>query len=164
MEWASRLLSLGALKSNWNVLRTPESSILISTWSFGGEETVGVLGQLKHTSFVKYGGGAVVNFSVQRNTIGLPQRMSNKLSALSLDTLLNMSASVPVNLGWECWLTGIPETGFLSVAELEFYTRALPYQGSTCQRLWARSSVGGIQAWDTSILFTYNPPPMENGE
>ena len=162
MEWASRLLLLGALRSNWNVLRIPASSILISTWSFGEEETVGVIGQLSHTSFVKYGGGAVVNFSVQRNTTGLPQRMSSKLSAQSLDTLQSMSASAPVNLGWECWLTGIQETGFLSDAELGSYTRALPYQGRTCQRLWARSSVDGIQAWDTSILFTYNHPPMEN--
>ena len=164
MEWALRQLSLGALKSNWNVLRTADASTLISTWYFGEEETIGVIGQLSHISFVNFGGAASVNFSIQRNTPGIPQRTSSKLSRVSLDTLQSMSPSVGLNLGWDCWLRGIHATGFLSAAELDVYTRVLHYQALTSQTCWARSSVNGVQAWDMSVRYSSTPQPTANDE
>lgn len=164
MEWALRLLSLGALNCNWNVLRTQETSILTSTWCFEGVETLGVLGRLSHTSFVRYGEDAVVNFYVQRNTTGKRLKTYSKSSGRLLGILQSTSVNALVSLGQECYLGGIQETGFLSAKELELCTSPTHSQGNTYQRCWTKSSVNGVLVWDTSIVSTSNPPPMESDE
>lgn len=163
MQWELRRLSLGALNCSWNVLRTPEASILTCTWSFAEGETIGVVGVLNHTNFVKFGGGAVVNFSVTRDTTGKRLKTFSRLSARLLDTLQNTSASALVSLGLESYLHGIQETGFLSDAELERSTIHLRYQGSSYQRCWIRSSVLGVLLMDTSTVCISSPPPTANG-
>jgi hypothetical protein len=164
MPLESLRLSLDAQNCNWNVMRTLEESILICTWSFGVEEHVGVIGRLNHTNLDRYGGGAVVSFFLERITTGARPKTSNKCASLLLDTLQSMSVSAPLSLGLECCLYGVRETGFLSVVELDNCMNHLHFRGSTCRKLWTKSSVAGIRVWDTSTVFLSSPPPTAIAE
>jgi hypothetical protein len=164
MALVLRQLSLDASNCNWSVIRTVEESILTCTWSFVGEETVGVIGRLNHINFDKYGGAAVVSFYLERTTAGAHPKTYSKCGSRLLDTLQSMSPSVPLSLGKAAFLFGIQQTGFLSVDELDACMSRLHSRGSMFRKLWMRSYVAGIRAWDTSTVSLSSPPPTESEE